>query len=94
VIIECFQCGEEVELEGKVMRKDGCPSCHASLHCCENCRFHDRAAHNKCREPAAEWVSNKEAANFCEFFEPGDGAGPGARGSTTGRDAFDKLFQK
>ena len=96
-MIVCFQCGEEVEFEGKVMRKDTCPSCHSSLHCCLNCRFYDRSAHNECREPAAEWVSNKEAANFCEFFEPRDEGHDGGRGGgrrPAGRDAFDALFRK
>lgn len=89
----CFRCGEEVEVGMKVFRKDACPSCHAPLHACRNCHFHDRSAANQCREPAAEWVSNKEAANFCEFFEPGEGDGP--RGSSSsGRDAFDQLFKK
>ena len=90
----CFQCGEDVDTEGKVMRKDLCPSCHSSLHCCRNCRFHDRSAHNECREPAAEWVANKESANFCEFFEAGEGSASEAASSGGARDAFDKLFDK
>ena len=39
------------------------------LHCCRNCRFHDAAAHNQCREPQADWVKEKEMANFCDYFE-------------------------
>jgi hypothetical protein len=41
-------------------------------------------------------VSVKEAANFCEFFEPGDGSGgpPGTSSGGSGRDAFDRLFRK
>ena len=92
-MIGCYRCGEEVELEGKVTRDDTCPSCHAYRHSCRNCRFHDRSAHNECREPAAEWVSNKEAANFCEYFEPGAGGAP-RRGPEDGRDAFENLFKK
>lgn len=42
----------------------------AYLHCCRNCRFYDPNAHNQCREPQAEWVKDKEMANFCDFFEP------------------------
>ena len=90
-MVVCFQCGEEVEVE-KVIRKDTCPSCHSYLHSCLNCRFHDAHAHNQCREPAAEWVSNKESANFCTFFEPGERTGPDDDGSS-GRDAFDDLFK-
>jgi hypothetical protein len=91
--MNCFQCGREVEVEDKVFRKDACPSCHAALHCCRNCRFYDRNAHNACREPAAEWVSGKEAANFCEFFEPGEGGGEHPSAGS-GRDAFERLFRK
>ncbi|MGD8377646.1 MAG: hypothetical protein PVF68_16050 [Acidobacteriota bacterium] len=92
--MECYHCGRVLEPQGKVMRQDTCPGCHAFLHCCRNCRFHDPAAHNGCREPAAEWVSDAQSANFCEYFEPamdtvGDGGGPGA-----GRDAFERLFRK
>ena len=89
----CFQCGREIEVEGRVLRKDACPSCHAALHCCRNCRFHDSSAHNHCREPAAEWVASREAANFCEYFEPGEGDGGGSSAGF-GRDAFDRLFRK
>ena len=95
-MIVCYQCGQEVELEGKVMRKDTCPSCHSFLHCCLNCRFYERSAHNECREPAAEWVSSKDAANFCEFFEPRE-EGPdsgGAAGTASGHDAFENLFKR
>jgi hypothetical protein len=90
----CHQCREEVEVEGKVMRKDACPSCGSSLRCCRNCEFYDRSAPNQCREPAAEWVSNKEAANFCEFFEPGEGGGTDPSRGGDGRDAFERLFRK
>ena len=93
-MIECHQCGESIELEGKVMRKDTCPSCHSFLHCCMHCEFHDRSAHNQCREPAAEWVSNKEAANFCEYFQPGPGGDGTATRSDAGLDAFHRLFKK
>ena len=92
-MLACYQCGEEIELEGKVMRKDTCPSCHAWLHSCRHCRFHDPAVNNQCREPAAEWVASKESNNFCEYFEPGGERGP-VRPRQRGRDAFDQLFKK
>jgi len=90
--MECYQCGEALELEERVTRKDECPACHAFVRCCRNCRFHDPGAHNQCREPAAEWVSNHEAANFCEYFEPGGGGG-GRRDAGNARDEFDRLFK-
>ena len=93
-MIDCYQCGAEIEIERKVMRKDTCPSCHSFLHCCLNCSFHDRSAPEECREPSAEWVSNKESSNFCEFFEPGGGGAAPGSGADDARGAFDRLFKK
>lgn len=64
----CSSCGEKLELEGRIGREETCPSCGAYLHSCLNCRFYDEYAHNHCREPDAEWVSDKEKSNFCGFF--------------------------
>ena len=66
----CYRCRAQISFgEGLVPRAALCPSCHSDVHVCVNCRFHDRAAHNQCREPAAEFVRDKERANFCELFE-------------------------
>ena len=89
----CSQCGEEVEVGRKVLRKETCPSCHAWLHSCRSCHFHDPHVNNQCREPAAEWVPDKSSANFCEYFEPGEHRGE-ARDIDAGRSAFDDLFKK
>lgn len=58
-------------------------------------------AHNKCAEPAAEWVRDKEKGNFCEFFTPGGAAGgpssdhkSGESKADAARSAFDNLFKK
>lgn len=64
----CHKCKKEIALEGRVGRRDTCPHCGADLHCCLNCKFYDEFAHNQCKEPEAEWVSDREAGNFCEFF--------------------------
>jgi hypothetical protein len=64
----CWKCGKEVELEKKPARNDVCPKCGAYLRCCYNCNFYDAGAHNQCRESSAEWVGDKEKANFCEYF--------------------------
>jgi hypothetical protein len=64
----CSACGEKLDLEGRVSREEVCPSCGAYLHSCLNCEFHDERAHNQCREPDAEWVTDKQKGNFCEFF--------------------------
>jgi hypothetical protein len=65
----CYACGHELQLIGRPGRSDLCPSCSASIHCCRNCRYHNPGAHNQCREPQAEWVRDREGANFCDYFE-------------------------
>ena len=51
---------------------------------------------NRCREPQAEWVSDREKANFCDIFTPNKSASPGVLNKPTAnpRDAFDSLFKK
>ena len=34
-----------------------------------NCIYYDEYSTNKCSEPAADWVPDKEKANFCEYLE-------------------------
>jgi len=92
----CFQCGQELAADQNVMREDECPHCSADLHCCRNCRFHDPAVSNQCRETQADWVAEKDKANFCEFFALADTMGPrtAARGESSARERFNKLFRE
>jgi hypothetical protein len=96
----CHHCGREVHLLSGIQRTDGCPACYSDLKVCLNCRFFDPAMNNQCREPQAEWVTDKAKANFCEFFDYREIAGnsPGMGGSGSDKDharnAFDSLFRK
>ena len=65
----CHKCKRELEIEGKAGREELCPYCNGYLHCCLNCQFYDEYAHNKCREPKSEWVSDREHGNFCGYFQ-------------------------
>jgi len=67
----CAFCGADVEVIGRVGRRDECPACGRDLHACMQCRHYDRSFHNQCREPQAATVGDKESSNFCEFFEFG-----------------------
>jgi hypothetical protein len=68
----CAFCGKMIHLlDGRVGRLEDCPSCGKYLHCCMQCGFYDRSYHNQCRENQAPLVSDKENANFCEFFNFG-----------------------
>jgi hypothetical protein len=62
---------------------------------CRNCSFFAPGSHNDCREPGAEPVTDKERANFCEFFAFAT-AGPAGLGKGTdgARAALDALFRK
>lgn len=87
----CYRCRSEMSFEGRVRREATCPSCHSDVHVCVNCRFYDRSAHNQCKDPAAEFVRDKERANFCEFFELG-GSTLGAAKPSSAKSAFESLF--
>lgn len=65
---KCAFCQEEVSLSGKPGRRDVCPFCERDLHSCYQCRFYDESAHHQCREPQTDFVSDKEATNFCDYF--------------------------
>jgi hypothetical protein len=97
----CHHCGRALQLLAQVQRTDGCPYCHSDLKCCLNCRLHDPGANNQCLEPQAEWVTDKDKANFCEFFEfraTSPLTQPGMAGAQSdvrqARAAFDSLFGK
>lgn len=37
------------------------------------CQFYDPKAYNECREPVAERITDKEKANYCDYFKVGSG---------------------
>jgi len=68
----CWKCGHQIQYPSgsRVANRDSCPKCDADLHACRNCRLYDPAKHNQCSEPQADWVRDKEAANYCDYFQP------------------------
>jgi hypothetical protein len=99
----CWKCGYAIDLASgsRLGTRDGCPQCDSDLHACRNCRHYDLAKHNQCTETQAEWVRDKEAANYCDYFSPSAVSRAGALGSSsrvesTSDDAkkrFDSLFK-
>jgi hypothetical protein len=92
----CAKCEKQLPEEIKVFRQTLCPECSAYLHSCVQCAFHDKNAHNECLEPQAEFVSNREKSNFCEFFQlagTSGSAGGGAGGRPAGRADRDERAQ-
>jgi hypothetical protein len=91
----CAFCGHVIEPRDRVLRKDTCPACCRDLHCCRQCRFHDPAYHNQCREPKTDMVSDRERANLCDYFEfRGRAAAPAPDPRGQARRALDDLFRK
>jgi hypothetical protein len=95
--MRCFACDTSSELAAgeRVGFRDTCDGCAADLHCCCNCQHHDPAAHNQCREPNTEWVSERERSNHCEYFAPSDrGGGQVAKEVSAAKAQLDTLFKK
>ena len=90
----CHHCKNEVKIEGRLFRSDDCPHCGYDLHACLNCSNYEPTAHNQCREPQAEWVTDREKANFCDFFEPEQKRTARAKPPTDLKKSFDDLFKK
>jgi hypothetical protein len=93
----CWKCGEVIQYPtgSRVGNRDACPKCDTDLHSCRNCQFYDPGKHNQCSEPQAEWVRDKEAGNYCDYFSP-SAVLRGSKRSSSGDDAkkkFDSLFK-
>ena len=65
---KCFSCGKKINISEKPTRNDICEKCGVYLRVCYNCTFFSESSSNKCSEPQAEWIPEKEKANFCDFF--------------------------
>jgi len=95
----CWKCGETIEVTAAASRvgtRDACPRCDADLHSCRNCRFYDHTKHNQCAETQAEWVRDKEASNYCDYFSPNPILRAGKRSLSPAENAkkkFDSLFK-
>ncbi len=94
----CWKCRKETNIE-KPVRGDECPFCHADLHVCKACDFYESGSHNDCRESSAEFVSDKERSNFCDYFRArvmlglNPGISSGKSKADAAKDAFNALFK-
>src|SRR5262245_27496521 len=93
----CHFCGTSLDPKMRIVRDTSCPKCGRDLHACVQCRHYDRHAHNQCREPQAEWVTDRERRNFCDYFLLNPAGGKGAAASkdraTSARSKLDQLFK-
>ncbi|MBI4496037.1 MAG: hypothetical protein HY697_03790 [Deltaproteobacteria bacterium] len=92
----CYACGRDLgELE-RISRQETCPFCRNDLHCCLNCGLFDEYAPHQCREPVAEWVSDREKNNFCEHFvfQETGAAGQKLKAQEESRAKLEAFFKK
>lgn len=90
----CWKCKKEINIEG-IYRTTECPLCHTDLHCCKGCKFYAPGSHYDCKENVDSLVSDKEKANFCDFFSKGNGNNADSTSSekaSAARNAFNALF--
>lgn len=67
--LSCWQCGVELtDVIFPMSRREECPQCGADQHVCRMCKEYD--GRGGCNEPRAEHVSDREKANFCDYFSP------------------------
>lgn len=66
---ECWQCGAKLkDVILPMSRREECPQCRADQHVCKMCIHLDNKGF--CREVRAEDQSDREKANFCDYFSP------------------------
>jgi len=99
----CWYCGDPITLTGPIGRSQTCLVCGKDLRACKNCRFFLSVARGDCKETQAQAPSDKERANFCDWFSLDEkfkvqSAGKknemdkAAAKSAASRSAFDNLF--
>ncbi|MCQ2574330.1 MAG: hypothetical protein MJ182_10590 [Treponema sp.] len=89
----CWKCKKEIG-ELSVSRTTECPECKADLHVCKACKFFSPGSHYDCKETVEDPISEKERANFCDWFKYGviSGADSSNDKAAAARNAFDALF--
>lgn len=90
----CFSCQKTLKFASSIGRREECPHCRADVHVCKNCEHYDPKAYNECREPQADYVKERDRANYCDYFTPRKG-GAGVQDKAAAlRAAAEALFKK
>jgi len=100
----CWYCGEAITDPEPIGRSLRCVTCGKDLRSCKNCRFFLPGSRGDCRETSAEPQSDKERANFCDWFSldqkyrvqsPGqkNEKSGASKSAEAGRAAFNNLFK-
>jgi predicted RNA-binding Zn-ribbon protein involved in translation (DUF1610 family) len=64
----CHYCRLSLSVDTQ-LKHQACPGCGSDIHSCKNCTHYDESTSDKCREPNSPWVSDRNTANECPFFE-------------------------
>ena len=73
--LQCWKCGAALkEMRKPYSRYEECSACKADLHVCLMCKNYEPALSDGCREDPADFVPEKDKANFCDYFKPRPGA--------------------
>ena len=68
--MQCWKCGTELKhLLLPFSRYEECSACKADLHACIACRHYDPVLSDACREDRADFILDKDKANFCDYFK-------------------------
>ena len=68
--MQCWKCGHDLkDLLLPFSRYEGCSVCKADLHACMTCKSFDPSVSDGCREDQADFILDKDKANFCDYFK-------------------------
>ncbi|MFA7691783.1 MAG: hypothetical protein GX117_03515 [Candidatus Hydrogenedentes bacterium] len=94
-IYSCHKCGNEWSGKSTAQPgfKESCSRCGAYLHCCLNCSFHRKNAHNQCYIPGTEYVADRKGLNFCEEFKFRSGTTDNSKTEAVKQQSLEKFAQ-
>ncbi len=91
----CYNCAKPLNFLLPISRTEVCPNCGRDVRCCKNCIHYSVGSHYDCKEHVDELISEKERANFCDWFSLNAKATIGEAVHTKTDDtknAFNSLF--
>ena len=69
--LQCWKCGTELKnLLLPFSRYEECGLCKGDLHVCIACKNYNTAVLESCNEDRADFILEKDKANFCDYFIP------------------------
>ena len=67
--IQCWKCGTDLKnLLLPFSRYEECSLCKTDLHVCIACKSYNPRLSEGCNEDRADFILDKDKANFCDYF--------------------------